>query len=75
MLRRELKGFVRGNGNLSLLDVRSEAVRWVKEGQPHRDRGIRVLVFTNESQLAVRCEAAFIQPRSELAELKDLVLK
>lgn len=28
-LRRELKGLVRADGGLSLLDVRREAIRWV----------------------------------------------
>lgn len=33
-LRRELKRLVRGNPELSLLDVRTEAIRWEREGSP-----------------------------------------
>ncbi|CAL8358514.1 unnamed protein product [Merluccius merluccius] len=37
MLRRELMRMVRQNGDLSLLDVRREAIRWVEEGQPTKE--------------------------------------
>ncbi|KAK0143156.1 hypothetical protein N1851_018740 [Merluccius polli] len=38
MLRRELMRMVRQNGDLSLLDVRREAIRWVEEGQPTKEK-------------------------------------
>lgn len=37
-LRRELKRLVRQNFSLTLLDLRKEAMRWVEEGQPQRNR-------------------------------------
>lgn len=41
MLRRELKKLVRTDNELTLLAVRTEAIRWVEEGQANRDRSHR----------------------------------
>lgn len=73
-LRRELKRLVRDNEGWTILDVRREATRWVEEGQTGRDRGHRAVARNNEVQYTSQCEATLTQT-SELAELKDLVLK
>ena len=72
MLRRELKRLVRGDSVLTLLDVRKEAIRWVQEGQSHRDRSYRAPA-SSEAQVVSQCVAA--PPSLEFVELKDLVLK
>lgn len=74
MLRRELKRLVRADDDLTLLDVRSEATRWVEEGQPNRDRGPRPPVRVNEATYSAQCDSAVAQT-SEVAELKEMVLK
>ena len=38
-LRRELKQFVRGHPTATLIDVRTEAIRWEQEGMPGGARG------------------------------------
>lgn len=38
-LRRELKQFVRRQPNANMLEVRGEAIRWVREGLPGGVRG------------------------------------
>lgn len=38
-LRRELKQFVRGHPTATLIDVRTEAIRWEQEGMPGGTRG------------------------------------
>ena len=73
-LRRELKRLVRDDEQLTLLDVRREAIRWLEEGQPGRDRGQRALSRSSEVQFVPRCEATIAQS-SELAELKEMVLR
>ncbi|XP_049340756.1 uncharacterized protein LOC125804921 [Astyanax mexicanus] len=71
-LRRELKRLVRTDEGVTLLDVRREAIRWIEEGQPGRDRGQRLIGYNSE--IASQCEATVVQPAG-LAELRDLVLK
>lgn len=73
-LRRELKRLVRDNGDMSLLGVRREAIRWMEEGQPGRDRGQRAVPRNSEVQFVPQCEATIAQT-SELAELKEMVLR
>ncbi|KAL2086083.1 hypothetical protein ACEWY4_017142 [Coilia grayii] len=73
-LRRELKKLVRDNAEWTILDVRREATRWVEEGQTGRDRSHRTVAHNSEVQYTSQCEATLTQT-SELAELKDLVLK
>lgn len=73
-LRRELKRLVRADGEMTLLDVRREAIRWVEEGQSGRDRTPRASGRASETQYTSQCEATLAQT-SELAELKDMVLK
>ena len=74
MLRRELKRLVRERGSLTLLDVRSEAIWWVEEGQPSRDKQVRQPPVC-EAQVTTSCDAVAVGPLSELAELKNLVFK
>lgn len=74
MLRRELKRLVRENTQLSLLDLRKEAIRWVEEGQPARNRHTRVAPQSCETQVTVTCEES-VTKQSELAELKNLVMQ
>ncbi len=73
-LRRELMRLVRQDGGLSLLDVRREAIRWVEEGQPARERYTRHAVQSCEAQVTASSEAV-VAKLSDLTELKALVLK
>ena len=74
MLRRELKRMVRHNRALSLLDVRKEAIRWVEEGQPTREKYVRPLPQTCETQATATSESVGVG-KSELAELKSMFIK
>lgn len=74
MLRRELKRLVRQTPGMSLLDLRKEAIRWVEEGQPQRDRYARSTPQSHETQAIVTSEGATAK-QSELSELKDMVMK
>lgn len=73
-LRRELKKLVRDNESWTILDVRREATRWVEEGQTGRDRSHPTVARNSEVHYTSQCEATLTQT-SELAEIKDLVLK
>lgn len=72
-LRRELKRLVRANAQLSLLDVRQEAIRWLEEDRPSRSRSQRMVV-RNSDDFISQCDSV-TSHSSELAELKHLVLK
>lgn len=74
-LRRELKRLVRGDDQLTLLDVRSEAIRWVEEGQPNRDKHARTTPLVSEAQIASQCDSVQIKPSSEFSELKEIILR
>lgn len=74
MLRRELKKLVRQTPTLSLLDLRKEAIRWVEEGQPQRERYTRQTPHSHETQVIVTSEGVSAR-QSELIELKDIVMK
>lgn len=73
-LRRELKRRVRAEAELTLLDVRGEAIRWVEEGNSGREKKTHVPSRASEAQYASQCEATVAQT-SDLAELKNIVLK
>ena len=73
-LRRELKKMVRQNPETSLLDIRKEAIRWVEEGQPSREKFVRPLPQTCETQATATSESVGANS-SELAELKSMFLK
>lgn len=75
MLRRELKRFVRGNEALSLLDVRREAIRWVEEGQPNREKHVQPQPQMYETRISTGCEAIEVKPSQEFIELRDMVLR
>ncbi|KAL1278784.1 hypothetical protein QQF64_025457 [Cirrhinus molitorella] len=55
-LRRELKRLVRQDSSLNLLDLRKEAMRWVEEGQPQRNRSSKVAPYSFETQVVPTCE-------------------
>ena len=74
MLRRELKTLVRQNGELSLLDIRKEAIRWVEEGQPAREKYVRPIPQTCEAQATATSEAVGVG-KSEYEELKNMFVK
>ena len=73
-LRRELKKMVRQNQEISLLDIRKEAIRWVEEGQPSQEKYVRPLPQTCETQATAISESAGAHT-SELAELKSMFIK
>ncbi|XP_065133195.1 uncharacterized protein [Paramisgurnus dabryanus] len=73
-LRRELKRLVRQNPLWTLLELRKEAMRWVEEGQPIRNRPSRVAPHSLETQAIVTCEENRMVS-SEFAELKDMVVR
>ena len=73
-LRRELKRLVRQTPEVSLLDLRKEAIRWVEEGQPQRERYTRPAPHSHETQAIVTSEAVNAR-QSEYSELKDIVMK
>ncbi len=73
-LRRELMRLVRQDGSLSILDARREAIRWVEEGQPTRERYTRQAVQNYEAQVTTSSEAVTAK-LSDLTELKALVLR
>ena len=74
MLRRELKKMVRQNDQLSMIDIRREAIRWVEEGQSTKDKNIRPLPQTCEAQATAVSEAVGVD-KSEIGELRNLILK
>ena len=74
MLRRELKRLVRQTPEVSLLDLRKEAIRWVEEGQPQGVRHTRPTSHSYETQAIVTCEAVGAK-QSEYSELKEIVMK
>ena len=74
MLRRELKKHVRQTPEVSLLDLRKEAMRWVEEGQPQGVRYTRSTSHSHETQAIVTSEAVNARP-SEYSELKEIVMK
>ena len=56
MLHRELKKLVRQTPLLSLLDLQKEAIRWVEERQPQRERYTRQIPHSHETQVIVTSE-------------------
>lgn len=75
-LRRELKQLVRRQPFCTFLDVRSEAIRWEREGMPG---GVRLrsqsLPVTYGLQCGVqgKSQTDVSSPRSELDELRDML--
>lgn len=77
-LRRELKQLVRRDPTSSLLDVRSEAMRWEREGMPGGARGRSQSVpVAYGAQYAIQGESQVVRlsspPKSELAELREML--
>ncbi|XP_037402125.1 uncharacterized protein LOC119265439 [Pygocentrus nattereri] len=79
MLRRELKRTVRLNPNVPFLTIRSDAIRWVEEGE-HGGLA-RTRAYSCDTQLEVvgeyraASQAVTAQPSNELAELKECLKK
>ncbi|XP_048833172.1 uncharacterized protein LOC125709115 [Brienomyrus brachyistius] len=76
-LRRELKRFVRHQPTATLLDARSEAIRWEREGTPSVTRG-RSYSFPEVSGIQYGVHGASVNSPSrswvaDLGELKELV--
>lgn len=79
-LRRELKQYVRRQPTATLLDVRSEAIRWEREGMPGGARGRSNSVpSTAGFQFALvgspHSGSGNLNPKSELNELKEMLRK
>ncbi|XP_060719718.1 retrovirus-related Pol polyprotein from transposon 412 [Tachysurus vachellii] len=77
-LRRELKQLVRRQPTSTLLEVRSEAIRWEREGMPGGARGRSQSVpLAYGIQYAVQSESrvgvASSPSKSELAELREML--
>ncbi|KAK0135759.1 Retrovirus-related Pol polyprotein from transposon 17.6 [Merluccius polli] len=77
-LRRELRQFVRRHPEATLLEVRSEAIRWEREGMPGGARGRSHSVSSAAGfQFAVaggpHSGSSNLDTRSELAELKQML--
>ncbi|XP_036066951.1 uncharacterized protein LOC112140891 [Oryzias melastigma] len=77
LLRRELKKWVRGHPDSTLLDVRREAMRWEQEGLQGGTRGRSSSVpLINGTQYGVQGGSQQIthtRPMSEIGELKELI--
>lgn len=76
-LRRELKQFVRRQPNSTLLEVRSEAIRWEQEGTPGGARGRSHSVpsvqgFQYGVEGGAHTGVGDVLPRSELSELRKM---
>lgn len=77
MLKRELRRQVRLHPTLTFLDVRSEAIRWVEEGEHPsgpRPRAHSVSTYAIE-ELEAGSSAVSAQPMHELAEVKESLRK
>lgn len=76
-LRRELKQLVRRQPTAALLEVRTEAIRWEREGLPGGTRGRSHSVPSFGLQYAVQgCPPAVsVGPGSELKEMREILLR
>ena len=74
MLRRELKTMVRQNGEMTLLDIRRAAIRWVEEGQPSREKYVRPIPQSCEAQATATSEAVGVG-KTDFEELKSMFAK
>ena len=76
-LRRELKRVVRQHPDYSLLDVRSEAIRWEREGRPEEPRGRSYSVPSfsamQYSESKAPTTSAISTANTEMAELKCML--
>lgn len=79
-LRRELKQFVRAHPTSTLMDVRSEAIRWEQEGMPGGGRGRSHSVpsvfgfqHTVQGRPHSHSRAGSSSSSSELGELKEIL--
>ena len=77
-LRRTLKQYVRSRPTVSLLDVRGEAIRWEREGQPSGFRGrSNSLPSAYGLQYGVQGDShprhPIVPPRSEMSDLMELL--
>ncbi|KAL7873915.1 hypothetical protein SRHO_G00048850 [Serrasalmus rhombeus] len=71
---KELKRLVRANGQLSLLDVRQEAIKWMEEDRFGHGRSRPTAAYNGEGGFTLQCDAV-VSHSVELAELKDIVVK
>ncbi|KAM7406700.1 hypothetical protein PAMP_001057 [Pampus punctatissimus] len=75
-LRRELKQFVRRQPSATLLEVRSEAIRWEREGLPG---GVRGRSHSLPSVVGAQCvvqgsrEEGVSPPQTELREIREMM--
>lgn len=72
-LRRELKQFVRGHPAATLIDVRTEAIRWEQEGMSGGTRGRSHSVSDAYGYQCYHQGAGNSPFRSELSELKEIL--
>lgn len=77
MLKRELKRHVRRHPDSSFLDIRSEAVRWVEEGE--NANKLRPRAYSCSAQGTLECEADLnavsAKSNTELSELKECLIR
>ncbi|XP_022518191.2 uncharacterized protein LOC111188716 [Astyanax mexicanus] len=79
MLRRELKRTVRLNPDISFLAVRSDAIRWVEEGEHGAHTRTRAYSCDTQLEVVGECniatQAVVPQPNREISELKECLKK
>lgn len=76
-LRRELKRLIRQKADMTMLEVRAEAIRWEREGRPNDARGRSHSVPSLCAMQYGRAQQSVPSPsaNSEMAELRAMVLK
>lgn len=77
MLKRELRRQVRLHPAFTFLDVRSEAIRWVEEGEHSSGPRPRAHSISTHAiqEMEVASSAVSVQPPNELAEVKESLRK
>ncbi len=79
LLRRELKKSVRLNPDASFLAMRSEAIRWVEDGERVGTPRPRSYSCDSQALLVSECRAdshaVTVKPNDELAEMKECLRK
>lgn len=79
MLRRELKRSLRLNPNSSFLDIRSEAIRWVEEGEHVGAPRARAYSCDTQAEVVGECkvdsQTVITKPSNDWVELKETLSK
>lgn len=79
MLRRELKRSVRLDPNVSFLTIRSEAIRWMEEGEHTGNPRTRAYSCDTRMEMVGECnmesQAVVTRPNNDLLEVKEALRK